>query len=112
MKRYKSLYNLKEAIKMKPFTKNDWYTFAGAENFEDGSEPLIGEIEIIQEPIEAAVVFDNNAIEIDAFDGDGNDIIYMRDVKDKVTGIAIINKLKKVMTVSDLKKLGFKNINN
>ena len=28
---------------MRRFTKNDWYAFAGAEKFEDGREPLIGE---------------------------------------------------------------------
>jgi hypothetical protein len=29
-------------MKVKPFTKNDWYGFAGAEPFADGSEPMIG----------------------------------------------------------------------
>lgn len=29
-------------IRLAPFTKQDWYGFAGAEPFADGSEPLIG----------------------------------------------------------------------
>ena len=31
-------------IELRPFTKNDWYGFAGAEPFPDDSEPLIGEM--------------------------------------------------------------------
>ncbi len=33
-------------IELKPFTEGDWEVFAGAEELSDGSEPLIGEIEV------------------------------------------------------------------
>lgn len=32
---------------MKPFTKFDWYDFAGATKFPDGSEPFVGRYDIL-----------------------------------------------------------------
>ena len=32
---------------MKPFTKYDWYDFAGATKFPDGSEPYVGRYDIL-----------------------------------------------------------------
>lgn len=33
-------------VALRPFKREDWFGFAGAESFEDGSDPLIGEIEV------------------------------------------------------------------
>lgn len=35
-----------ETVKFNPFTATDWMGFAGAENFSDGAEPLIGYLEV------------------------------------------------------------------
>lgn len=34
-------------LKMSTFDRQDWYAWAGAEPFEDGREPLIGELELL-----------------------------------------------------------------
>jgi hypothetical protein len=42
-------------IRFQPFSKTDWYGLAGAERFEDGSEPWIGYFENLRTtPVEAS----------------------------------------------------------
>ena len=42
---------------MRPFTKCDWYDFAGAERFLDGNEPYVGRYDIL------TVVVDRNGLQ-------------------------------------------------
>lgn len=37
--------SMDEAVKFKPFDKDDWDSFAGATKFKDGEDPLISELE-------------------------------------------------------------------
>lgn len=55
-------------IELRPFRKEDWYGYAGAEPFDDGSDPLIGEIEVRVEglPYFAIVILDAEGLHIDA----------------------------------------------
>lgn len=50
--------------KIRRFTKEDWYTYAGCENFSKDQPPLIAEIEL-QHNSEIIILADKNGIEID-----------------------------------------------
>lgn len=45
-------------MEIRRFNKNDWYTFAGAEKFEDGTDPFIAESDSF------TIIGDPNGIEI------------------------------------------------
>jgi hypothetical protein len=40
-------------MELREFTKNDWYGYAGAERFSDGSQPLIGRYGIVEIVVDA-----------------------------------------------------------
>ena len=56
-------------IALRPFRKIDWYGYGGAESFPDGSEPLIGSIDLVVSgyPFEGDVILDANGVGIYAF---------------------------------------------
>lgn len=60
-------------MKIKRFTKQDWYAFSGAEKFEDGTDPLTAENEHFK------IIADVQGIEIYVEDSD--DIIMVEAVK-------------------------------
>jgi len=64
-------------MNMKPFAHHDWYGFAGAERFADGSEPLIGEIgvEIDGTLWASVVVLDANGISVMTSTDDGDEVL-------------------------------------
>lgn len=47
-------------MKTQKFGREDWYAYAGAERFTDGSDPLIGECRVDGE--EAIAVFDGEGV--------------------------------------------------
>lgn len=66
-----------------PFTKTDWYGFAGAEKFEDGSEPLLAEIQVTNWPepdfedgskplAEVILIVDGNGVSLNGMNGSFN----------------------------------------
>jgi hypothetical protein len=64
---------------LRPFEKHDWYGWAGAQNFPDGSEPLIGEVQVTNWPEEdfeggrsmpaATIIVDAQGISINGMNG-------------------------------------------
>lgn len=62
------------AVRLRPFTKSDWYGLAGAEPFADGSEPLLGECRVtdVEGTWDAMVVLDGNGLVVDVFDDEGD----------------------------------------
>lgn len=58
-------------LKLHRFTEYDCDAYAGAENFEDGSAPLIGQIEVVR-----SVDTDNTEYADIIFAGEGVDIIF------------------------------------
>jgi hypothetical protein len=54
-----------------PFRRNDWYGFAGAERFADGSEPLIGDW-CLADGGSVLMVVSSGLSTIMLFDGDSN----------------------------------------
>lgn len=86
---------------MKEFTKQDWYGYAGAEEFEDGSQPLIGGYGVL------TVIVDKNGLqawvegrEDEAFILMSSDKQYCVDVAEnllsEVTGMTP-NRIQKVL---------------
>jgi len=49
-------------ISYKPFSPSDWYGFAGAERFEDGAEPLLGELKV--DDFDAIIIIDASGVHI------------------------------------------------
>jgi len=66
-------------IEMKPFARHDWYGFAGAERFADGSEPLIGSATVVSEGTEfgAIVVLDAVGLFVEVICDEGNRLAYV-----------------------------------
>jgi len=100
-------------VKLRPFSKSDWMGFAGAEEFEDGSEPLIGEIRVADdwpENLESmdggvVVVVDANGIEVV---GEAGWYGYkVADDASKEDLLHIVNQLKEPLTTDQLEDLGF-----
>lgn len=64
---------------LRPFDKNDWQGFAGAENFDDGTEPMIGEVKVTGWPEEhydggkaldeAVIIVDGRGTSINGMNG-------------------------------------------
>ena len=50
--------------KIRRFKKEDWYAFAGAEKFSNGSEPFIYEVELNDGAVGVTIIADANGIEI------------------------------------------------
>lgn len=71
---------------MRDFTKSDWMTYSGAENFSDGSEPMLGEYGPI------SVVIDRYEIQVDILnenemfilDGVEDNKEYKQDIAERV----------------------------
>jgi len=124
--RMASLNGLKTAdaqndTQLRPFSKNDWYGFAGAEKFADGSEPLIAWVDFTQWPDESfqghesgpidggAVIVDGNQISVS-----GNNAAFVKDTSgDKEADIALGNKIVAGAPINyhDLVRMGFEPIN-
>ena len=49
------------------FTKEDWYGWAGAENFKSGSEPFIYELELNDGAVELTAIADKNGLQVSLF---------------------------------------------
>jgi hypothetical protein len=49
-------------IAVRPFTRVDWYGYAGAESFEDGTEPRIGELTV--DGWDAEIVWDAHGVQV------------------------------------------------
>lgn len=63
-------------MELRPFTKQDWYAWAGAEKPSETQEPLISPIKIMgNDSLEAIVIVDNVSICLYAWDNDGNDVL-------------------------------------
>ena len=99
-------------VKLRPFSKSDWMGFAGAEEFEDGSEPLIGEIRVADdwpENLESmdggvVVVVDANGIEVV---GEAGWYDYRAADANKEDLLNVVNQLKEPLTIKQLEDLGF-----
>ena len=71
---------------MRDFTKADWMTYSGAENFSDGSEPMLGEYGPI------SVVIDRYEVQVDILnenemfilDGIEDNKEYKQDIAERV----------------------------
>lgn len=59
-------------LNLRPFTKSDWYGFAGACRFADGSEPLIADSLLI-DGRDATAILDAEGLSFTITDADGND---------------------------------------
>lgn len=57
------------AIEYRRFTKTDWYGYAGAEKFEDGSQPFMASVDF-EDGAGAIIVSDANGIGIDLYRAD------------------------------------------
>lgn len=64
--------------KIRRFTEVDWYGFAGAEKFANGSEPFIYEANFSDNSANLTVVADRNGISI-MINTKDDDIIYFKD---------------------------------
>lgn len=51
--------------KIRRFTKTDWYGYAGAERFNDGSAPFIYETTLDDGQAEVVIIADKKGVEID-----------------------------------------------
>jgi hypothetical protein len=87
--------------KLRPFTKEDWYGLAGAERFPDGTEPLIGEVAVINWPeleefgpekgqslSKATLIVDARGVSLMGIEGE-----YSKDIQDKNQAVAAANQL-------------------
>ncbi len=71
---------------MRDFTKADWMTYSGAENFLDGSEPMIGEygpITLIMDRLEISIESLNES-KMFVLDGIEDNKEYKRDIAERV----------------------------
>lgn len=64
-------------IALAPFKREDWYGFASASRFADGSEPLLGWFKVIIEGIElhAGVIVDAEGLTVFVQDSQGEDVL-------------------------------------
>lgn len=60
--------------KIRRFTKEDWYGWAGAEKFENGSEPFIYERDMNDGFVEVTIIADKNGICVNISSNDGDDL--------------------------------------
>lgn len=62
---------------LRPFTKSDWYGFAGAEPFADDSDPLMGEVEVEVDgtPWTAIVVLDAVGLTFMVSNDEGGEVL-------------------------------------
>lgn len=61
-------------IAMQPFSKHDWYGWAGAEAFPGGAEPLIGECTVVNRDgatVFATVIVDAQGVTVNLDDEEG-----------------------------------------
>jgi hypothetical protein len=86
-------------IQMKPFSKTDWYGFAGATSFPDGSAPLIGECQVGE--LGGMVIIDAFGLSVVASDDEGeNEISFFWDPEYAGRALAGLNGL---VSVEELK---------
>jgi hypothetical protein len=98
--------------KLKPFTKEDWYGLAGAERFDDGSEPLIATFKVTNWPNldpaaggEVTMTVDKEGIQILDW-GDG---FFFRDMPSKEESIKLAESIlaHEPVDAHDLLQRGF-----
>ena len=112
IKTVRTLLKTEASFKLKPFDKSDWYAFAGAEEFGDGTDPLIWDGKAKEwegeKNVDIMVIIDGTGVAVfDAESGEG----YLKaiNIKDKNDALAQAKRYIKLPITSDnLKKAGFK----
>jgi hypothetical protein len=98
---------------MQPFTQNDWYGFAGASRFEDGSEPLIGEVSVhiclgfFGIDGTAVVIADASGVSLDVSDDEGDALACYYIEVGQAEAIAIARALPRRISSYALRAAGF-----
>ena len=68
--------------KIREFSKEDWYAWAGAENFSPNKAPLIYERKMNDGAVELIIIADRNGIELNLFaDDDEENIGYYKEMR-------------------------------
>lgn len=99
-------------INYKPFSPSDWYGFAGAERFEDGAEPLLGELTV--DGHDALVIVDAAGVHVswdvpveEEDDGTQHEETVTHEAHwDAAHASRAVALLKAVMTADSLRQLG------
>jgi hypothetical protein len=92
-------------VALRPFTRNDWYGFAGAECFADGSEPLIGIV--TTGGAETCVIVDAAGVSFNFANEDGDFAAWMLAIPAKAAAIAIANAaLPRLASLSTIGAVG------
>lgn len=100
--------NIEEAVSLKPFTKTDYYGYAGAEKFSDGSDPFIA-TEKLTSKLEVTVLVDATGLSADIYDDDLGEqyfSLYKKASKSqlKSEGDRILRLLSRFDTLDDVTK--------
>ncbi len=64
-------------MQLTPFTKTDWYGYAGCESFPFGNPPLIGHITV--DGADTDIIVDANGVALVVFNGDADPIMWTCD---------------------------------
>ena len=84
-------------VTLEPFTDGDWDAFAGATEFDDGRQPLCGEIKLNGGAIEALLIVDNTGIEINVNiekDLEDEQMIFTYDTESEARMIRVLQAMK------------------
>lgn len=104
-RKYKAFLDEKmEKITLRPFTKSDWYAFAGAEKPDGTTEPMIGECSVDNR--DALIIIDAHGIEI--YFGETEDKWRIVHTLHFNAALLLVTNMNRNLTSDGLENLGFK----